>query len=167
MSVPILLDAQKPALSSEAFLQSALSTLQARSTSKTQVLPAENEIVVDRSGLDAELAPLGFATDHVGPNVSFAGRVFKNHSWETLKICDAQPTQRAKKCTLPPNAVVVRFFDAKWIVPNTELRIMVGVYHRAEAGPKYSGIGGNVFEYFFILKNGVWVMDRIGTVIAS
>ena len=167
MSLPILLHAQKPALSSEAFLQSALATVQARSTAKHQVLPAASEIFVDRNGLDSELAPLGFQIDHVGADVRFAGRIFKKQSWEKLKICAVQSNPRATKCTLLPNTVVVRFVDAKWVVPNAELRITVGVYQRAEAGPKYSGIGGNVFEYFFILKNGVWVMDRIGTVIAG
>jgi len=176
LCIPRHVYAEKVPPSSNALLQAVIDVVQSRSINSVRAFfartprPAFNvddALFVDRDAIAAQLRPLGFVSDFPSAESRVNELTFRNRAWDSLKSCSQSASTLPLRCTIPARTVVVRFFDPKWIIPDVEIRVEVGVYHRTEGVLSGPGIGGSAVEYFFVQKGGRWTLSRVGTAYTS
>lgn len=152
-----------------------LATVQSQSTAGAKAFAPsprpmfrnDQQSFVDRDDLHSQLLALGFAKDDTSREYRVADANVEVCSWSSIKTCSPGPGNTPARCSMPPNTVAVRFFDPTWVVPDFEIIVRIGTYHRAELLRSTAGIGGKVADHTFTFKDGTWILAKVGRVFTS
>lgn len=166
--------AQAAPKSADRLLRAVLATVQSQSTASRgfsrapdPVFRQGEQIFVDRDDFDVQVGRLGFVMDHRATTTDVDGIALRNRAWSSIKSCTATGEGKPARCTIPPAVLVVRFFDVAASADGKEVTLRVGTYHRSDIVRGSPGIGGTVAEYTFGVRNGEWVVTKLGPVFAS